>query len=57
MSIELRTGRNGKLRSNWYGKYASGGKRYSINLGVKVAGNPPASLSLKEEGEIGRAHV
>lgn len=51
MSIELRTGRNGKLRSNWYGKYASGGKRYSINLGVKVAGNPPASLSLKEEGD------
>ena len=51
MSIELRIGRNGKLRSNWYAKYASGGKRYSINLGVRVAGNPPASLSLKEEGD------
>jgi len=51
MSIELRTGRGGKLRSNWYGKYESAGKRYTINLCIKVAGNPPASLSLKEEGD------
>ena len=51
MSIELRTGRNGKLRSTWYGRYDVNGKRYTINLGVKVAGEPPVSLSLREEGD------
>jgi len=51
MSIELRTGRNGKLRSTWYGRYDVNGKRYTINLGVKVAGTPPKSLSLREEGD------
>jgi len=51
MSIELRTGRNGKLRSTWYGRYEANGKRYTINLGVRVAGEPPVSLSLREEGD------
>lgn len=51
MSIELRTGRNGKLRSTWYGRYDVNGKRYTINLGVKIAGTPPASMSLREEGD------
>ncbi len=51
MSIELRTGRNGKLRSTWYGRYEANGKRYTINLGVRVAGEPPPSLSLREEGD------
>jgi len=51
MSIELRTGRSGKLRSTWYGRYDVNGKRYTINLGVKIAGTPPASLSLREEGD------
>lgn len=51
MSIELRAGRNGKLRPTWYGRYEVNGKRYTINLGVKVAGNPPASLSLRDEGD------
>ena len=51
MSIELRTGRNGKLRSTWYGRYEVNGKRYTLNLGVRVAGTPPASLSLRDEGD------
>ncbi len=51
MSIELRTGRNGKVRSTWYGRYDVNGKRYTINLGVKIAGTPPASMSLREEGD------
>ena len=51
MSIELRTGRGGKLRSTWYGRYDVNGKRYTINLGVKIAGTPPASMSLREEGD------
>ena len=42
MSIELRTGRNGKLRTTWYGRYDVNGKRYTINLSVRVAGNPPS---------------
>jgi integrase len=52
MSIELRTGRGGKLRPTWYGRYDVRGKRYTINLGVKIAGNPPPSLSLRDEGDI-----
>ncbi|HUI06633.1 MAG TPA: tyrosine-type recombinase/integrase [Verrucomicrobiae bacterium] len=51
MSIELRTGRGGKLRSTWYGRYEVNGKRYTINLGVKVSGTPPKSLSLRDEGD------
>jgi integrase len=51
MPIELRKGRNGKLRTHWYGRYEVNGKRHTVNLGVKVAGTPPASLSLREEGD------
>lgn len=51
MSIELRTGRGGKLRPQWYGRYEVNGKRFTINLGVKVGGKPPASLSLRDEGD------
>ncbi len=51
MSIELRTGRNGKLHSTGYGRYEVTGKRYVINLGVKGAGSAPASLSLRDERE------
>lgn len=51
MSTELRTGRGGKLRSTWYGRYEVKGKRYTINLGVKVSGMPPKSRSLRDEGD------
>jgi integrase len=51
MSIELRTGRNGKLRPTWYGRYEIDGRRYTLNLGVKVRGTPPKDLSLREEGD------
>lgn len=51
MSIELRTGRTGKLRPTWYGRYEVNGKRYTLNLRVKVMGTPPASLSLRDEGD------
>ena len=27
------------------------GKRFGINLGIKIAGTPPESLSLREEGD------
>ncbi len=50
MPIELRQGRNGKLRGTWYGRYEVNGRRLTINLGVKVAGQPPKSLSLRDTG-------
>ncbi len=33
----------------WYGRYNKNGKRFCVNLGVAVAGTPPASL--REEGD------
>ncbi|MFH1066660.1 MAG: tyrosine-type recombinase/integrase [bacterium] len=50
MPLELRKGRNGKLRKTWYGRYEVDGRRFTLNLGVRVAGNPTASLSLREQG-------
>ena len=51
MPIELRTQRDGSLRKHWYGRYELNGRRHYINLGVRVLGTPPASLSLKDEGD------
>lgn len=51
MPLELRKGRNGKLRSTWYGRYEVSAKKFVVNLGVKVAGNPPDSLSLRDLGD------
>ena len=51
MPIELRTQRDGRLRETWYGRYECNGRRHYANLDVKLAGTPPASLSLKEEGD------
>jgi integrase len=61
MAIEFRFGRDGKLRPTWYGRYKINGKKYAINLGVKIAGTPPSSYSLKDEGdkafEVSRARA
>jgi len=52
MPLEFRKNRGGTLRSQWwYGRYEVRGKRYCDNLGIKVAGKPPASLSLRERGD------
>ena len=51
MPIELRTQRDGRVRRNWYGRYEANGRRYYLNLGVRILGTPPASLSLMEEGD------
>ena len=51
MPLELRTQRDGRLRDTWYGRYEINGKLLRINLDVKIAGTPPASLSLREEGD------
>jgi len=51
MPLELRWKLSGPLRPFWYGRYEVGGKRFCSNLGVKIAGTPPASHSLLEEGD------
>jgi integrase len=51
MALEMRLGRDGKLRSNWYGRYKVNNKRFTVNLGVKIAGTPPESLKIKDEGD------
>jgi integrase len=51
MQVTLKTQRDGRIRGTWYGRYEISGKRRCLNLNVKVAGTPPASLSLREEGD------
>jgi len=51
MPLELRKNSDGTIRKWWYGRYEVNGKRYCDNLGVKIAGKPPASLSLMDEGD------
>ena len=51
MPLEFRRQRDGSLRDIWFGAFEMNGKRYGINLGVKIAGTPPASLSLKDKGD------
>ncbi len=52
MPLEMRIEPNGTVRPFWYGRFNINGKRLCQNLGVKVAGTPPASLSLKDEGDM-----
>jgi integrase len=52
MPLEFRRQRDGRIRDIWFGAFEISGKRYGINLGVKIAGTPPASLSLKDEGDM-----
>lgn len=51
MGLEIRKGRDGKWRKIWYGAYTVNGKRYAVNLGIKIAGTPPSSMKLKDEGD------
>lgn len=64
MGIKLKKQtRNGKTvcRPFWYGAYVEDGRQKNINLNVRVAGTPPASLSLCDRGdkefERGRAEA
>lgn len=51
MPLELRKGREEKLRPTWYGRFEIQGKRHTVNLGIKIKGTPPNSLSLRDEGD------
>jgi integrase len=50
MPLELRI-EAGTVRPFWYGRFKINGRRLCQNLGVKVHGNPPTSLSLRDEGD------
>jgi integrase len=50
MPLELRTQRDGSLRPTWYGRYEINGRLVRPNLFIKIAGTPPASRSLRDEG-------
>jgi integrase len=52
MPVELRTQRDGSFRKTWYGRYEVRGRVHCLNLGVRVAGIPPASGSLKDLGDL-----
>ncbi|MHB8523072.1 MAG: tyrosine-type recombinase/integrase [Limisphaerales bacterium] len=52
MPLELRIESNGTVRPFWYGRFKINGKRQCVNLGVKVQGTPPSSLSLMDEGNM-----
>lgn len=55
MPLELRIEKRGqtrRVRPFWYGRFEVNGDRQCLNLGVKVRGVPPASLSLKDLGDM-----
>ena len=52
MPLELRKKPDGTIRKWWYGRYEVNGKRYCDNLGVKITGTPPASLSLTVNTDV-----
>jgi len=55
MSLELRIEKKGRVRRVrpfWYGRFEINGDRQCLNLGVKIKGTPPSSLSLKDEGNM-----
>ena len=51
MPLELRKQRDGRLRENWYARYEVNGKRFTVNLDVKITGTPPPSSSLFDQGD------
>jgi len=51
MPLEFRTQRDGSLRPTWYGRYELNGRLIRLNLQVKIAGTPPASRSLRDQGD------
>ena len=47
MPLELTIETERTSAPTWYGRYEVNGKRYCPNLGVKIAGTPPGSISLQ----------
>jgi integrase len=51
MHLEMRYEPTGHVRPIWYGRFIIDGKKECVNLGVKLAGAPPASRKLKDKGD------
>lgn len=51
MPLEMRIEADKTVRPFWYGRFKHNGKRQCVNLGVKIQGTPPTSLSLKDQGD------
>jgi integrase len=47
----LKTQRDGTFRPHWYGVFTEGKERKVVNLDVPLRGTPPASQSLRDEGD------
>ena len=47
MPLELRTQRNGSLRETWYGRYEINGKKFYLNLGIKLAGSAATTQPMR----------
>ena len=57
MGLKLLMKRDGKtLRPHWFGVYEDQGYRRVINTTIRVKGNPPDSLSLREKGDADFEH-
>lgn len=52
MGIKIKRDAKGGYRNWWYAEYREGKKLRTIRLDVRIAGTPPASLSIKEEGNL-----
>ena len=52
MGIKIKRDAKGGYRNWWYAEYREGKKLRTIRLDVRIAGMPPASLSIKEEGNL-----
>src|SRR5271154_5290995 len=52
MPLEFRKQRDGRLRDVWFGRFEINGERFCYNLGIKISGIPPKSLSLMDDGDV-----
>jgi integrase len=52
MPLEFRKQRDGRLRDVWFGRFEINGERFCYNLGIKISGIPPKSLSLMDDGDL-----
>ena len=57
MPIEMRKQRDGRLRETWYGRYEVNGRLHYVNLDIKIAGTPPASIRDQGDGPFERSRA
>jgi integrase len=57
MPVEMRRQRDGRLREHWYGRYEVNGRLHYVNLDIKIAGSPPASIRDLGDGPFERSRA